>query len=195
MQITRAWLWSTAFVLSFAMLASASLILLASAFLPLDLRLGNGFLMFDYKGIRNRDIQVVQLRRPGSVVGTIFLQQDMLFFQETLCISLDERVLWERGNNAAMTSRHLRDDSNVRFYVDDVRMSIANGKISAEDALMEYPVFNSRDQLVGTMPEIQYCLNTADLQSGIHAARMSATTLSGVAHRYDWFFEIVELTT
>jgi hypothetical protein len=193
MPLARTWLWMTLIILSLLILVCVSLILIASALLPLDLRLANGFSAYSYNGQRNREVQVVHTARPGNLVRTIVLQQEMLFFQEMLCMSVDEAILWEPGNNADTLSRHLRSDANVLLYVNGVRMTIADGRLTAQDTgAMHYSFFDSPEQLVGTMPDVEYCLNTADLQAGIHAVAMRITSLSGVAHRYDWFFLVVE---
>ena len=132
------------------------------------------------------------------MLGGIVAYHGRLTFPEELCVSVNERKLWEPGDTAGMLQDHLQNSANYTITVDDETLIPGNGHVVWETGLSLNILFDEEKRQAGTYEpigsygDIAYCFETASVPVGRHTATVAITSVSGIPYSLSWQFDIFE---
>jgi hypothetical protein len=140
-----------------------------------------------FSGMEGRKI-TLKLPTSSDFVSSIVVYQSRMTFDEEMCVNINERYLWNPGDNAQSLYSHFAAEDNFQFTIDNIQKNFQNGQVYYESSLVEYQI--ETDQGIISFGSSNYCLNTAMLSPGVHMVTMQLLDTSGQSYSYSWEFEI-----
>ena len=109
-------------------------------------------------------------------------------FNKILCVTINQKALWETNNVYDKLDEHLK--STLKLRIDNKYLNLVI--LSVPQIAVFHGIYDSNGKILGTYTEpFEACFDISDILTGQHKAAVQVESLSGIKYFYSWNIDFI----